>query len=167
MLQGALPLQHWQHMPDSKHPPAAVPEAQLGQLRRRLDAETLARGAERALSAATLRRAQSLTAQVHRLRQRLNAAELDAEENYARCLDLEAKLAVARNAAEHDAEEYKARCLDLEAQLAIAQMKRDDLTLTLAGVLGSRSWSLTRPVRILIGILRREPWREPTLPPPP
>lgn len=130
---------------------------------------------------------QDLNAELFRVRQRLELAELSAAENLARCVDLEGRLAEAVSRCDHFANEMQRQqavaekalqkhALELQrhetgsaalrAKLGECQARGLELNHLLEQVLASRSWTLTRPMRRLVERMRGRRWREPRLPGP-
>lgn len=132
-----------------------------------------------------LRRYQDLEAACFRANETMMAARREADEAYARGLDLEARIedlesrlcdarseldrvhgqlakaldlvAGERNHFEQDRQRLQAR---ITHSYAVANSALE----LLRSILSSSSWALTRPLRRVVGWSRGRPWREPEVP---
>ncbi|MEJ7745964.1 MAG: hypothetical protein WKF61_04250 [Luteimonas sp.] len=93
-------------------------ELQHDELQRALAAEMQARNSDHAVARQSLDRAQDLNAELFRVREQLSGSRMDAEENYGRCLDLEAQLREEAERRNADLQLIAALRVQLEASVA-------------------------------------------------
>lgn len=152
-------------------------------------------GAEKACKTGgqeTMRRYHDLEAACFRATEAMLGARREADEAYARGLDLEAqiqdleaqvldlglRLGEARSQLDRmygqlekalqllagERKYFEQDRLRLQARIAHSYAVADSALELLRSILSSRSWVLTRPLRRLVGWSRGRPWREPELP---
>lgn len=105
---------------EDAHQERGVLELQRDELRQALAAETQARKSDHAIARQSLDRLQDLNAEMFRIREQARASQRDAEENYGRCLDLEAQL--REQGEQRDADLRQIEILRMQVDASSAQL---------------------------------------------